>query len=88
MTWIPEIETLADAPGYHAARRPDEIALVDGARMTSWRAFEERTSRVANGLLAMGIAPGDRVAAIDQNSRPVFRSPLRSRQGRRSAGGR
>ncbi|MGH6986713.1 MAG: fatty acid--CoA ligase [Caulobacteraceae bacterium] len=72
MTWIPEIETLADAPGYHADRRPNQIALVDGSRTTTWRAFDERTSRLANGLIGLGVKPGDRVAVIDQNSDRYF----------------
>ena len=50
MTYIPEIQTLADVPRHHAKTRPDAVALIDGDRITTYRTFDERCSRVANGL--------------------------------------
>jgi len=72
MTYIPEIETLADVPRHHAKTRPDAVALIDGERVTTYRTFDERCSRVANGLLALGVKPGQRIAAMDQNSDRYF----------------
>jgi acyl-CoA synthetase (AMP-forming)/AMP-acid ligase II len=72
MTYMPEIETLADVPRHHAKTRPDAVALIDGDRSTTYKAFDERCSRVANGLIAMGAKPGDRIAAMDQNSDRYF----------------
>src|SRR5271154_3342245 len=72
MTYIPEIETLADVPRHHAKTRPDAVALIDGERVTTYRTFDERCSRVANGLLALGVKPGARIAAMDQNSDRYF----------------
>ncbi len=72
MTYIPEIETLADVPRHHARTRPDSVAMVDGGRVTTYGAWDERVSRVANGLIALGVKPGDRVAALDQNSDRYF----------------
>ena len=42
------------------ARRPDGDAIVgDDARLT-WRAFDERSTAIASGLLGGGLEPGDR----------------------------
>ncbi len=72
MTYMPEIETLADVPRFHARTRPDAVALIDGSHTTTYKTFHERTSRVANGLRALGAGPGSRIAAMDQNSDRYF----------------
>jgi len=72
VTYIPEIETMADVPRYHARVRPQSIALIDGDRVSTYARFQERTARVANGLLALGVKPGARIAALDQNSDRYF----------------
>ncbi|MEJ0024698.1 MAG: fatty acid--CoA ligase [Rhizomicrobium sp.] len=72
MTFIPQIETLADVARHHARVRPDGIAMIDGDRVSTYARFQERTARVANGLLALGAKPGTRIAAIDQNSDRYF----------------
>ncbi|MBI1330235.1 MAG: long-chain-fatty-acid--CoA ligase [Alphaproteobacteria bacterium] len=59
-------------PRYHAANRPDSVAVVDGDRVTTYGAWDERCSRVANGLIGLGLKPGSRVAALDQNSDRYF----------------
>ena len=44
----------------HWARvKPDEIAIVEGAHMLSWRQWNDLADRLAHGLKARGIAPGD-----------------------------
>ena len=50
-----------------AARHPDAIALVYGARRYTYSQLNERACRLANGLMAMGIGRGDRVAALTHN---------------------
>ncbi len=72
MTYIPEIQTMADVPRRHARERPDDVALVDGVRVTTYRAFDKRCSRLANGLAALGIVRGSRIAVLDQNSDRFF----------------
>jgi acyl-CoA synthetase (AMP-forming)/AMP-acid ligase II len=52
-------------------RDPDGIALIDGETRTSYRALAERVLRLAAGLAAQGIRPGDRVALLLGN-RPEF----------------
>jgi acyl-CoA synthetase (AMP-forming)/AMP-acid ligase II len=50
-----------------AQRRPDALALVDGERRFTYRQFNERVNRHANGLLAAGLKRGDRVATLTNN---------------------
>ena len=50
-----------------AQRRPGALALVDGERRFSYRQFNERVNRQANGLIATGVKRGDRVATLTNN---------------------
>ena len=43
-------------------------AVVEGSRQLDWQAFDEATNRIANGLGALGLAPGARVAILMGNS--------------------
>src|SRR5215510_4926958 len=47
---------------------PDRTAIVHGERRYTYRQFEERTNRLANGLRALGLRHLDRVAAILPNT--------------------
>ncbi len=51
-----------------ARRVPDRDALVCGPQRLGWRQFDARISRVANMALALGVARGDNVAILSQNS--------------------
>lgn len=50
-----------------AARVGDGDAMVDGARTLSYRELDRLASRVASGLAAQGIGPGERVAMFMGN---------------------
>jgi long-chain acyl-CoA synthetase len=50
-----------------AAEAPEHVALRwEGGELT-YRELDERSSRVAQALLAAGVGPGDRVAYLDKN---------------------
>jgi long-chain acyl-CoA synthetase len=78
-----ETVDLADLPGsslpalllHHAADRPDHVALRKKHRgrwkTYTWRVYAERVSDVANGLRALGVESGDRVAVHSEN-RPAW----------------
>lgn len=53
------------------AEHPDATYLLFGGRSVSWDEFVERSLRAANGLLGLGVEPGDRVAIMLPNS-PEF----------------
>lgn len=48
--------------------RPQAVALVCGARRSSFAAFADRASRFAAALQALGLQPGDRVGMLALNS--------------------
>ncbi len=43
-------------------------ALIEGERRLTWQEFERQTARAANGLGALGLEAGDRVAVLMDNS--------------------
>lgn len=63
---------IADTIRAQAAARPDATALIAGDRRTSYAAFDRNASRVANALIAAGVAPGDRIAFLGRNSDVYF----------------
>ena len=62
-TPIPIGQTLADS----ARRTPDRVALWFGDRSWTYAGLHDATDRVASGLAAAGVLPGDRVALFTPN---------------------
>ena len=60
--------TLGDLLRRTAARAPGKTAIVCGAARWTYAAFDRIANRLARGLLAQGIATGDRVAILSRNS--------------------
>jgi len=46
---------------------PERTAILDGSRRFTYREFDERTNRLANGLASIGVKKGDRVAFLMPN---------------------
>jgi acyl-CoA synthetase (AMP-forming)/AMP-acid ligase II len=61
------IHPYAHYPARAARRWPDRVALVDGERRRSYRELDERATRLARALLGLGLAPGERVAVVQEN---------------------
>ena len=59
--------TLVDLLAVGLESKPDDAALVLLQRTWSWRELEEDSTRLAKQYLAMGLAPGDRVASLLPN---------------------
>ena len=59
--------TVADAVAAHARLQPHKIGARDSRRALSFAQWHERANRLANGLLALGLAKGDRVALLAYN---------------------
>ena len=49
------------------AANPDHRAVVDGDQMLTYAELEDRSNRLANGLLSMGLERGDRIALLAHN---------------------
>ncbi len=56
----------------HALQRGEKIALRCGAESRTYFELEQRARRVANGLIADGVRPGDRVAYLGKNTLAYF----------------
>ena len=69
-TTIPEV--LADLSRVRAGATPSAVALSCGGRDTTYGALDERSSRVATGLLAVGCRPAARIAYLGKNSDSYF----------------
>jgi long-chain acyl-CoA synthetase len=66
------MSTLGDVARYHGEARPDSVALSFEGRDTTFAAFDRKTNRVANALIAAGLRIGDRVAYVGKNSDLYF----------------
>ena len=64
--------TLANVLRRLGAERPDHDAFVFGDRRVSFGELDDRSSRVANGLIAAGVGPEDRVAILAANGTEFF----------------
>ena len=58
------LSTLVDAV---ARRRPDHLAVVDGSTRLTYAELAEARARVAAGMAAAGLRPGDRLAVLSPN---------------------
>jgi acyl-CoA synthetase (AMP-forming)/AMP-acid ligase II len=58
--------------GVHAETRGERTALKFGDEAISYSMLMQRARRVANGLIAAGVAPGDRVAYLGKNTLAYF----------------
>lgn len=61
------IHPYAHYPARAAGRWPDRVALIDGERRLTYRELDERATRLARALVAKGLAPGERVALVQEN---------------------
>jgi acyl-CoA synthetase (AMP-forming)/AMP-acid ligase II len=59
--------TLGQVLSAHARLQPDRIGAQDFSRAMTFREWNERSCRLANALLGLGLAKGDRVAVLAYN---------------------
>ena len=59
--------TVAEAVATHARLTPHKIAVRDSQRSLTFAQWHERSNRLANGLLGLGLQKGDRVALLAYN---------------------
>ena len=59
--------TMGQMLSVHAALRPDKIGARDLARSMTFLEWNRRSCRLANALLGLGLAKGDRVAVLAYN---------------------
>jgi fatty-acyl-CoA synthase len=66
------LEALADIPRQQARKRGGDVAMVFQDRKTSFADLDRNASRVANGLIALGQRPQQRVGYFGKNSDRYF----------------
>ena len=59
--------TVSDAIASHARLQPNKIGTRDSQRSLSFADWDDRASRLANGLLGLGLVKGDRVVLLAYN---------------------
>ena len=69
---LDEIRGLADVPRLQARSRGTSIAQIFEERRTTFSEFDQRTSQVAQGLIAGGVKPQDRIGFLGKNSDRYF----------------
>lgn len=65
---VAEAATLADVIRIQAKTRGDSTALVFEGRETNYAELDRKANRVANGLIALGVKQGERIAYLGKNS--------------------
>jgi acyl-CoA synthetase (AMP-forming)/AMP-acid ligase II len=60
--------TLGDSLKMNSLKFPEKICLVDDKRRFSFRQFNKRVNRLANGLKGMGLKRGDKLGVFSRNS--------------------
>jgi acyl-CoA synthetase (AMP-forming)/AMP-acid ligase II len=66
------LKSVADITRIHAKDRPDATALDFNDCLTTYAQLDERTNRVAQGLIAAGCGPGARVGFLGKNTDRYF----------------
>ena len=62
-----QLLTVADAVAAHARLQPNKIGARDSTRALTFAQWHDRATRLANGLLGLGLVKGDRVALLAYN---------------------
>lgn len=77
MSWFHAPQpVLPDIIRNNATHRGTADALIFGAERLTWSALEAELNRVANALAGLGLAPGDHVVILMQNSVDMFTAML------------
>src|SRR5215471_16989227 len=61
------LPNMAEVLRFHARVLPDKIGACDLERAMTFREWNGRSCRLANALLGMGLAKGDRIAVLAYN---------------------
>ena len=66
------LDSVADIPRIHAKERPNAVALDYNGRITTYGELDERSNRVAQGLIGLGQHARARVGFLGKNSDRYF----------------
>ncbi|MDX1798820.1 MAG: AMP-binding protein, partial [Candidatus Lokiarchaeia archaeon] len=63
MTWL----NIGEIVNVNANKYPNKLALKDNRRQLTFKQLNERTNKLANGILKNGIQKGDKIAILSNN---------------------
>jgi long-chain acyl-CoA synthetase len=66
------IANAADIVRTYAASKPEAVMIRFGDQTVTWADMDQRSSQVAQALIAAGVAPQERVAFLEKNSLEYF----------------
>ncbi len=69
---IEQAQTIAEVVRIHARNQPDQMAFTFGDEVMSFADLDQGSNRVANGLIALGVGRGDRIAYLGKNIHLYF----------------
>jgi acyl-CoA synthetase (AMP-forming)/AMP-acid ligase II len=61
------MQCIADCVRYHAERQPDRVATIYEDREQTYADLDRASSKVANGLISLGVTPQTRVSYLGKN---------------------
>lgn len=64
----PELRTVAQIPGHHAARQPDTTAITCAGLSLTYAELHAESNRIGHALAASGVGRGDRVSYLGVES--------------------
>jgi len=70
--YYPGVQTVAQTVAFHAARQPDQVAILCAGRQVSYRTLHRESSRTARAILASGLHRGSRVAYLGKESEHYY----------------
>ena len=79
---IQAMPSLADIPRHQATLYGDAVAMWFEGRETTFAQLDSRSSQIANGLIAAGVKPGDRIAFLGKNMDVYYEILLGVNKGR------
>ncbi len=68
MNKFPRNETLLETFQWRIEQSSDDIAFKFNGRETTYKEYDQKANRVANGIIAEGCSPNSRVAVLAKNS--------------------
>src|SRR5579862_4064814 len=69
---VADARSLGDVVRLQAKARPDAVVFEFEGRLTTFSEFDRHSNQVANGLIGLGVKPGDRIAYLGKNSDSYF----------------
>jgi len=74
MSGTPEIDSVADMARVWGSLTPDKVALIDAHGAVTYGELDDRSNRIANAIIDVGVRPGSHIGYLGKNSAAFSRS--------------